>query len=167
MRRNKARNAPGGAGSTIEPRLTDAEGKSLYLSPPFVASCTANATPTALPYHYLEFSQILLDTAPDDLQQPDTISNLLRDIREVRQAKMRRGYEAITDGSEGVNLDGVGAMEVSESRGFITDVMGGLRMIGASRETARREREQEERESGARSGANRGYDDEDEDEDMN
>ena len=80
---------------------------------------------------------------------------------------MRRGYEAITDGSEGVNLDGVGAMEVSESRGFITDVMGGLRMIGASRETARREREQEERESGARSGANRGYDDEDEDEDMN
>ncbi|KAJ9650272.1 DNA replication protein psf2 [Neophaeococcomyces mojaviensis] len=166
-RREKSRSGlTSGVGGVVAPRLTDAEGRSLYLSPPFVASCTADAAPNALPYHYLEFSQLLLDAAPDDLQQPDTISNLLRDIREVRQAKMRRGYEAITDGSEGVNLDGVGAMEVSESRGFITDVMGGLRMIGASREAARREREQEERESGARRGAGRAYDGDEEDEDM-
>lgn len=78
----------------------------------------------------------------------------------MRQAKLRRGYSAITDGSEGVRLDGVGAMEISESRGFIMGVMSGLRMVGGSREQARREAAQEERDNRAR------QQDEDEDEDM-
>lgn len=163
-RRDKSRGTRrNGEDLTSEPRLTDTDGKKLYTSPPFVSSCTADAEPGALPYHYMEFSQLLLDAAPDDLQQSDVISNLLRDIREVRQAKMRRGFEAITDGSEGVSLDGVGAMEISESRGFITDVMGGLRMIGASREAARREREQEERDNDARRGVGANYEDDDDD----
>lgn len=162
--RDKSRSTTrNGADLASEPRLTDADGRSLYTSPPFVSSCTADAQQGALPYHYMEFSQLLLDTAPDDLQQADIISNLLRDIREVRQAKMRRGFEAITDGSEGVSLDGVGAMEISESRGFIVEVMGGLRIIGASREAARREREQEERENDARRGVGSSYEDDEDD----
>lgn len=136
------------------------EGKSIYLSEPFLNSCTADAPPTSLPYHWYEFSQLLLDTAADDLANVDTVSNLLRDIREVRQAKMRRGYNAITDGSEGVRLDGVGAMEISESRGFIMGVMSGLRNIGSSQEQAKRDAANDERN-------NRGQQaDEDEDEDM-
>lgn len=142
-----------------EARLYSAEGKPLYVSEPFLSSCTATAPPTNLPYHWYEFSHLLLDAASDDLSNPDLISNLLRDIREVRQAKMRRGYQEITDGSEGVRLDGVGAMEVSESRGFIMGLMGGLRMVGGSREQARREAAEEERENRAR----REEDDEDED----
>lgn len=102
----------------------------------------------------------MLDAAADDLTKSDMVANLLRDIREVRLAKMRRGYSAITDGSEGVRLDGVGAIEVSESRGFIANVMSGLRSIGGSREQARREAAEEERENRAR------QEDEDEDEDM-
>ena len=47
-----------------------------------------------------------------------------------------------------MRLDGVGAMEVGESRGFITGVINGLRKIGASKEQARKEREAEERENG-------------------
>lgn len=151
--RNRKANEP-------EARLYDAEGRPFYTSEPFLSSCTATAPPIALPYHWYEFSQLLLDAASDDLSNPDLISNLLRDIREVRQAKMRRGYQAINDGSEGVILDGVGAMEVSESRGFIMGLMGGLRMVGGSREQARREAAEEERENRAR------QDDEDEDEDM-
>lgn len=73
---------------------------------------------------------------------------------------MRRGYDALTDGTEGVRLDGIGAMEISESRNFIMDVMSGLRTIGASREQARRAEAEEERDRRARQA------DEDEDEDM-
>ena len=103
---------------------------------------------------------MLLEAASDDLDHSDDMRRLLRDIREVRLAKMRKGVEVLTGDGDGVRLDGVGAMEISESRGFITGVIDGLRKIGASREQARREREEEERENG------RYGQDEDEDEDM-
>lgn len=103
---------------------------------------------------------MLLEAAGDDLVQPDDIRRLLRDIREVRLAKMRKGVEVLTGDGDGVRLDGVGAMEISESRGFISGVIDGLRKIGSSREQARREREEEERENG------RYGEDDEEDEDM-
>ena len=103
---------------------------------------------------------MLLDAASDDLVEPDRIRQLLRDIREVRLAKMRKGVEVLSGEGDGVRLDGVGAMEVTESRRFITGVMDGLRKIGASKEQARREREEEERENGRYA---REEDDEDED----
>jgi len=143
-------------------KQVDCDGKGFHTSTPFAEQCTVNAVSNALPYHWLEMSEMLLDTAGDDLVEPDTLRRLLRDIREVRLAKMRKGVEVLTGEGEGVRLDGVGAMEVSESRGFITGVMNGLRKIGASREQARQEREEEERENGRYGG---GADD-DEDEDM-
>ena len=102
---------------------------------------------------------MLLDAAFDDLSSPDEIRRLLRDIREVRLAKMRKGVEVLSGDGEGVRLNGVGAMEISESRGFITGVIDNLRKIGASREQSRREREEEERENGRYNQ----YDEEDED----
>ena len=102
---------------------------------------------------------MLLEAAADDLVEPDNIRRLLRDLREVRMAKMRKGIEVLSGEGEGVKLDGVGAMEVAESRGFITGVVDGLRKLGMSREQARREQEEEEREAGYGR-------DEDEDEDM-
>jgi GINS complex subunit 2 len=141
-------------------RQIDYAGKSFYASPPFVESCTVNVAPTALPYHWFEISEMLLDAASDDISEPDRVRQLLRDIREVRLAKMRKGVEVLSGDGEGTRLDGVGAMEVSESKGFITGVMDGLRKIDASREQTRRERETEDRD-------NRRYnDDEDEDDDM-
>lgn len=136
----------------------DFSGKPFHASAPFTASCTFDAHPTALPYHWFEVSEILLDAASDDVGEPDRVRQLLRDIREVRLAKMRKGVEVLSGDGEGTRLDGVGAMEVSESRGFITGVMDGLRKIDASREQARRDREDEERE-------NRRYNDDDGDED--
>lgn len=62
-------------------------------------------------------------------------------------AKMRSSTLAVEGGGL-TSLQGVGAMEVSEGRGFITGVMDGLRKLGASREVARREKEQEGAESG-------------------
>lgn len=97
---------------------------------------------------------MLLEAATDDVSEPDRVRQLLRDIREVRLAKMRKEVDQLSGDGEGTRLDGVGAMEISESRGFVTGVMDGLRKLDASREQARREREEEERE-------NRRYDDDD------
>ncbi|KAI9877285.1 MAG: DNA replication protein psf2 [Pleopsidium flavum] len=116
-------------------------------SPPFLLSSTANAPHDALPYHWLEMGEILLDAAPDDLVDPDAVRRLMRDLREVRMAKMRAGVGEL-EGGGGVSLTGVGGMEVGEGRAFISGVIDGLRKIGASKEQARREREAEERENG-------------------
>ena len=90
---------------------------------------------------------MLLEAASDDIQEPDTVTRLMRDLREVRMAKMRAGVGVLEGGRE-VNMNGVGGMEVAEGRTFISGVVDGLRKIGASKEMSRREREAEERENG-------------------
>ncbi|KAF2085980.1 DNA replication complex GINS protein-like protein psf2 [Saccharata proteae CBS 121410] len=111
-------------------------------SPPFLPSSTADAPPDALPYHWLELGEMLLAAAADDFAEADQIRRLMRDLREVRMAKLRAGIDVL-DGAAGVKLNGVGGMEVSEGRSFIGGVVDGLRKLGASREQARREREEE------------------------
>ncbi len=108
-------------------------------SPPFTLSCTDSSPENALPYHWLEFGEILLDAASDDVVEPDNVRRLMRDLRKVRMAKMRAGVMVLDSGI--VSVTGVGGMEVAESRAFIGGVVDGLRKIGASREQARKERE--------------------------
>lgn len=79
----------------------------------------------------------------------------MRDLREVRLAKLRAGVDEL-DGGGGIKMNGVGGMEVAEGRGFIGGVVDGLRKIGASREQARREREREEAENGVGGGGGGG-----------
>lgn len=98
----------------------------LELSPPFLQSSTTAAPPDALPYHWLELSHVLLSAAPDDFEEPDTVRRLLRDLREVRMAKLRKGVKVL-DAGGGVQMNGVGAMEVAECRQFISGVVDGLR----------------------------------------
>lgn len=90
---------------------------------------------------------MLLEAASDDIAEPDNVRRLMRDLREVRMAKMRAGVGVLEGGRE-VNMNGVGGMEVAEGRAFIGGVVDGLRKIGASKEMSRREREAEERENG-------------------
>ena len=92
-------------------------------------------------------STLLLEAASDDIASPDAIRRLIRDLREVRMAKLRAGV-AILEGGREVGMKGVGGMEVAEGRAFIAGVVDGLRKIGASKELSRREREAEEREGG-------------------
>ena len=126
----------------------------------------------------------LLKEASDDLVQPDQIRRLLKELSEVRLAKLREGVDvldAASTGGGGVALTGVGAMELGEERGFVGGVVDELRYvlcgflvrgpvinlmhapkcdrkIGASREQARREQMAEEM-------ANTGYNDTQGDED--
>lgn len=114
------------------------------LSPPFLPSCTSSAPQGALPYHWFEVAEMLLAHASDDVTASSEVRSLLRDLQEVRAAKMRSSTAQLDSGVDGVmSLRGVGAMELAESRGYVTGVVDGVRKIGASSETARREDEEE------------------------
>ncbi|KAK4575381.1 DNA replication protein psf2 [Recurvomyces mirabilis] len=135
---------------------------SLELSPPFMSdAATARAQEDTLPYHWLELGHLLLTHAADDFDEPDTVRKLLRDLREVRMSKLRKGFKVLGPGA-GIKMNGVGGMEVAEVRGFVVGMVDGLRKINRSREESRKEREIEERENGLGSSS---YDAE-EDEDM-
>ncbi|PVI07787.1 DNA replication complex GINS protein-like protein psf2 [Periconia macrospinosa] len=139
------------------PRLPPASSNNAVpFSPPFLQSSTANAAPDALPYHWLELGEMLLEAAADDFEEPDNVRKLLRGLREVRMAKLRQGVEVL-DAGGGVKMNGVGAMELGEARSFITGVIDGLRKISASREQQRKDRAREERENGYSGSAD--YDD--------
>ena len=131
---------------------------STVTSPPFLPSAVASAPADALPYHWLELGTLLLEAASDDIPDSDMVRRLIRDLREVRMAKLRAGVSVLEGGRE-VGMKGVGGMEVTEGRAFIGGVVDGLRKIGASKEMSRKEREAEEREGGL----GRGEDDEDDD----
>jgi GINS complex subunit 2 len=98
----------------------------LPTSPPFLLNNTADAAPDALPYHWMEIGEMLLEAASDDFEDPDNVRKLLRGLREVRMAKLRSGVEVL-DAGGGVKMNGVGGMEVGEGRAFVTGVIDGLR----------------------------------------
>lgn len=113
------------------------DGNRYYAAPPFLPQNTAQTTtssrdPPSLPFHWVEVGNLLLDAASDDLVDPDQIRRLLKDLREVRMAKMRSGVDvldAAATGGGGVALTGVGSMELGEERGFVTGVVDGLRYV--------------------------------------
>ncbi|TKA37547.1 DNA replication complex GINS protein PSF2 [Friedmanniomyces endolithicus] len=102
---------------------------SLELSAPFLKdTATARAQADALPYHWLEIGHLLITHAPDDFEDLDAVRKLLRDLREVRMSKLRKGFEVL-DAGGGVKMNGVGGMEIAEVRGFVGGVVDGLRWV--------------------------------------
>lgn len=101
--------------------------QSMEYSPPFLPDSSTNrAQAEALPYHWLEVGHLLLTHAADDFDDPDAVRRLLRDLREVRMSKLRKGFKVL-DAGAGVKLNGVGGMEIAEVRGFVGGVVDGLR----------------------------------------
>ncbi|EEP77419.1 predicted protein [Uncinocarpus reesii 1704] len=140
-RRDGRRGGPSGATRTLD-------GQKYIPSPPFLLQNTVDDQAIAptnpwLPYHWLELATMLLDTASDDLVEPDQLRRIIRDVRELRMAKMRKFTELVDvtaiGGGEGLPLTGVGAMEIGEARGFMSGAAETLRQIGASKEEALRE----------------------------
>ena len=151
---------------------------SLEFSPPFLKdAATTKAQPDALPYQGVELGHLLLTHAADDFDDANTVRRLLRDLREVRMSKLRKGFTVLGPGA-GVKLNGVGAMEIAEVRGFVGGVVDGLRWalllfrvfsslalmtdhrrINRSREEANKEREAE----GGDNFGNSSYNDDDDD----
>lgn len=116
----------------------------IVLAPPFLPSCIAEAPAGYLPYHWFEMAEMLLTHAGDDMPaSAGEVRGLLRDLVEVRAAKMRSSTTQLESFGGGViNLRGVGAMELAESRGFVLGVVDGVRKLGASAEATRREEEE-------------------------
>ena len=103
--------------------------ETLELSTPFLKDThTSRAQANALPYHWLELSHLLLTHAADDIDEADTVRRLLRDLREVRMSKLRKGFRVL-EGGAGLQINGVGGMEVAEVRGFVVGVVDGLRYV--------------------------------------
>lgn len=120
------------------------DGADVLLSPPFLPSCVAEAPAGYLPYHWLEIAEMLLTQAGDDMPaSAGEVRGLLRDLVEVRAAKMRSSTTQLESFGGGVmNLRGVGAMELAENRGFVLGIVDGVRRLGASAEATRREEEE-------------------------
>jgi GINS complex subunit 2 len=108
------------------PKLPPSTNASQVISPPFLPSSTSSAPDNALPYHWLELGEILLEAASDDIEDANQVRGLLRDLREARLAKLRAGFEAL-DGRSDIRMNGVGGMELAEGRSFISGVIDGLR----------------------------------------
>jgi len=77
---------------------------------------TSNPGFSQFPFRFAEISKVILDIASDDLEDPDRIRTLLKDIREARQAKSREGIAKL-DHSE-LGLSGLCSMEINEIRPF-------------------------------------------------
>ncbi|KAK4146006.1 GINS complex protein-domain-containing protein [Dichotomopilus funicola] len=155
----------------------------IRISAPFRGSaCTADAPAGYLPYHWLEVAEALLTHAGDDIagataggtttggggtgSSAGEVRGLLRDLVEVRAAKMRSSTARLEGFGGGLmSLRGVGAIELAESRGFVLGVVDGVRKVGASAEAARREDEEEEG-GGVGGGRGDGFGEEESDEDM-
>lgn len=93
----------------------------------------------------MEIAETLLAHAADDMPaSAGEVRGLLRDLVEVRAAKMRSSTTQLEQFGGGVmNLRGVGAMELAENRDFVLGVVDGVRKLGASAEATRREEEEE------------------------
>ncbi|KIY49454.1 GINS complex, PSF2 component [Fistulina hepatica ATCC 64428] len=82
---------------------------------------TTKAEFSRLPFRFAEISKALLDVASDDLEQPDKLRSLLKDLREARQAKSREGLEKL-DHSE-LSLPNFCSMEINEIRPVFVEAM--------------------------------------------
>ena len=75
-------------------------------------------------------------SASDDIVEPELTRRLLRDLREVRQAKARKGIETI--GDTHLQMDNLGMMEINEIR-FLNQALDRLRMLSTAKHSAAEE----------------------------
>ncbi|CEP17668.1 hypothetical protein [Parasitella parasitica] len=83
-----------------------------------------------LPFHYMELSQMLLETASDDIPNAEQIRKLLKDLRETRQAKSRAGLDVLDDKWLGMN--NLSLMEINEIRPFFTRAFNEMRKLNSN-----------------------------------
>ncbi|TPX34077.1 hypothetical protein SmJEL517_g03278 [Synchytrium microbalum] len=84
---------------------------------------------SALPFHFMEIAQLLLDCASDDIPRAELVKTLLKDLREIRQSKAHQGLKQL--GYDYLQMDNLGLMEINEIRPFFTKVFNQLRRLNA------------------------------------
>ncbi|KJA29835.1 hypothetical protein HYPSUDRAFT_31836 [Hypholoma sublateritium FD-334 SS-4] len=76
---------------------------------------------SSLPFRFTEIAKVILDVASDDVENPDKLRSLLKDLREARQAKSREGLKTL-DHSE-LSLSNLCSMEINEIRPYFVQSM--------------------------------------------
>jgi len=74
-----------------------------------------------LPFHYMEFSNLLLLHAKDDLQEPEKVRGLLADLQSIRFDKIQNILQNIPQELQQkkvVSLTGLGSLELNCIRNF-------------------------------------------------
>ncbi|KAG9321570.1 hypothetical protein KVV02_003206 [Mortierella alpina] len=69
-------------------------------------------------YSPLVNTVVHITSACDDIPSADAVRTLLKDLREARQSKARKGVEAL--GLTYIQMDNIGLMEINEIRPFFT-----------------------------------------------
>ncbi|QRV88047.1 DNA replication complex GINS protein SLD5 [Ceratobasidium sp. AG-Ba] len=82
---------------------------------------TTADTFSKMPFRYIEISKILLDVAHDDITSSERVRNLLKDIQEARQAKLRAGLRDLDHLQ--LSIPNICAMEINELRPFFIKAM--------------------------------------------
>jgi GINS complex subunit 2 len=77
----------------------------------------------AIHFHFDEIARLLLHYAREDLNQPQRIEELLGDIRDIRQAKVRSSLQQVHFHSRVLALGEIGAMEVNALRDSVAHAM--------------------------------------------
>ncbi|KAK8865891.1 DNA replication complex GINS protein PSF2 [Kwoniella newhampshirensis] len=105
---------------------------------------------------FIETSKVLLDVASDDLSQPSILRSLLKDLREVRQAKIRIGLqsEGVMRGSY-LQVTNLTPLELSELKPFLVKAMTMMQSLEP------RQEEDEQDDAGQGLGVGNGYGEED------
>ncbi|WVQ71155.1 DNA replication complex GINS protein PSF2 [Cryptococcus sp. DSM 104548] len=88
-----------------------------------------------LPRRFMEISKVLLDVALDDISQATQIRSLLKDIREVRQAKIRFGLQSEDVlQSDYLQVTNLTPLELSELKPFLIRSMSLMQSLKAQPE---------------------------------
>ncbi|KAI5893957.1 Psf2-domain-containing protein [Schizophyllum commune H4-8] len=82
---------------------------------------TNNPKFSKLPFRFAEVAKVLLDVAPDDLEDADQLRLLLKNLREARQAKTRDGLQNLNPNE--LHVENMCSMEINEIRPFFVQSM--------------------------------------------
>ncbi|KAI8881424.1 DNA replication complex GINS protein PSF2 [Backusella circina FSU 941] len=90
---------------------------------------------SAVPFHYMELSQMLMNDAREDIPNAEQIQKLLQDLRETRQVKARTGLKYLDDKWLGMN--NLSLMEINEIRPFFSRAFDEMRKLNSEGRTNR------------------------------
>ncbi|GAB6032161.1 DNA replication complex GINS protein PSF2 [Chamberlinius hualienensis] len=80
--------------------------------------------------HYMEVSQLILNNAVDEVHRADEIRTLVKDIWDVRVAKLRSSIDAFVKSDEiHAKLDNLTVLEINTIRSFLTKCLDNLYKI--------------------------------------
>lgn len=97
----------------------------------------------ALPFHFIEISQLLLTNAREDVPMADKVAALLQDLENIRMDRARVGLlamaESIKSGAkvEAININNISGMEIQTIRRFFTQSLAMCGRLTTSSEARR------------------------------